>query len=144
MSSSTRRICWKIAALETLRLLLNFEQAGRPTLTLLLVGQMGLVSAVGRLPSLEERIAVKTLVRTFTAEETAGYVRHRLKAAGAAREIFTPRCARSAALPGPRHAAADQPTGRSCPLVGFADRLPRLAAQQIESVSEELVAIAAD
>src|SRR5262249_18358319 len=53
-------------ALETLRLLLNFEHGGRPALTLVLVGQMSLVSAVVRLPSLDERIAVKSLVRSFT------------------------------------------------------------------------------
>ena len=46
-------------ALETLRLLLNFENAGRPALGLLLVGQTSLLSAVGRLPSLDERVAVK-------------------------------------------------------------------------------------
>src|SRR6185369_9963504 len=38
-------------ALETLRLLLNFEHAGQPALTLILIGQMSLVSAVGRLTS---------------------------------------------------------------------------------------------
>jgi general secretion pathway protein A len=131
-------------ALETLRLMLNFEHAGRPALTLLLVGQMGLVSAVGRLSSLEERIAVKTLVRTFTPEETAGYVQHRLRAAGAMREIFT-----ADALEAMHYLAHGTPRqinrlGDLALLVGFADRLPRLAAQQIESVSEELVTIAAE
>jgi general secretion pathway protein A len=131
-------------ALETLRLLLNFEHAGRPTLTLLLVGQMGLISAVGRLPSLEERIAVKTLVRTFTPEETSGYVQHRLTASGATREIFTPD-----ALEALHHLGHGTPRqinrlGDLALLVGFADRLPRLAAEQIESVSEELVTITAE
>jgi type II secretory pathway predicted ATPase ExeA len=130
--------------LETLRLLLNFEHAGQPTLTLLLVGQMGIVSAAGRLPSLEERVAVKTLVRTLTAEETTGYVAHRLKAAGATREIFTPDAIE--AIHYLAHGAPRQINrlGDLALLVGFADRLPRIAAQQIESVSEELVAIAAD
>jgi general secretion pathway protein A len=129
-------------ALETLRLLLNFEHEGRPTLTLLLVGQMGLVSSVGRLPSLEERIAVKTLVRSFTADETAGYVQHRLRAAGASREIFTPDALE--ALHYLSHGTPRQINrlGDLALLVGFADRLPRLAAAQIEAVSEELVTIA--
>src|SRR3954470_12695979 len=69
-------------ALETLRLLLNFEFEGSPALTLVIVGQMGLISAVGPMPSLEERLAVKTLVRSFTAGETGEYVAHRLRAAG--------------------------------------------------------------
>ena len=131
-------------ALETLRLLLNFEADGQPTLTLLLVGQMGLVSAVGRLPSLEERISVKTLLRSFTAEETARYVRHRLEAAGATRDIFTPD-----ALEALHYLAHGTPRqinrlGDLALFVGFADRLPQLTAQQIEAVSEELVAIAAE
>ncbi|MCI0491670.1 MAG: AAA family ATPase [Planctomycetes bacterium] len=131
-------------ALETLRLLLNFEAAGQPMLTLLLVGQMGLVSAVGRLPSLEERISVKTLVRTFTAEETAAYVRHRLDAAGATRDLFTPDAVE--ALHYLSHGTPRQINrlGDLALLVGFADRLPHLSAQQIESVSEELIAIAAE
>ena len=74
-------------ALETLRLLLNFESAGAPMLTLVLIGQMNLVSAVSRLPALEERIAVKALLRSFTLSESAEYVRHRLTAAGTSREI---------------------------------------------------------
>jgi general secretion pathway protein A len=130
-------------ALETLRLLLNFEHQGHPAMTLLLVGQMGLVSAIGRLPSLEERIAVKTLVRCFTAEETASYVGHRLKACGASREIFTPDALE--ALHYLSHGTARQINRLAdlALLVGFADRLSRLAAEQIEAVSEELVTIAA-
>jgi type II secretory pathway predicted ATPase ExeA len=129
-------------ALETLRLLLNFEANGQHTLTLILVGQMNLVSAIGRLPSLEERISVKTLLRTLTAEETTGYVRQRLEAAGATREIFTPD-----ALEAIHYLAHGTPRqinrlGDLALVVGFADRLPQLTAQQVESVSEELVSIA--
>ena len=131
-------------ALETLRLLLNFEVVGQPTLTLLLVGQMSLISAVGRLPSLEERVAVKSLVRSFTVEETAHYVRHRLQVAGAAREIFTPDALEALHYLGHGTARQINRLGDLALLVGFADRLPRLAAEQIEAVSEELVAIAAD
>ncbi|MEX2307124.1 MAG: AAA family ATPase [Pirellulales bacterium] len=131
-------------ALETLRLLLNFELAGQPTLTLLLVGQMSLVSAVGRLSSLEERVAVKTLVRSFTAEETAHYVRHRLQAAGAAREIFTADALEALHYLGHGTARQINRLGDLALLVGFADRLPRLTAEQIEAVSEELVAIVAE
>jgi type II secretory pathway predicted ATPase ExeA len=131
-------------ALETLRLLLNFETDGQPTLTLLLVGQMNLISAVGRLPSLEERISAKALLRTLTAEETARYVRHRFEAAGATRDIFT-----ADALEAIHYLAHGTPRqinrlGDLALVVGFADRLSQLTAQQIEAVSEELVAIAAE
>jgi general secretion pathway protein A len=129
-------------ALETLRLLLNFEYSGQPVLTLVLIGQMGLVSAVGRLPGLEERIAVKALLRTLTPDETARYVRHRLEAAGATREIFRPDAIE--ALHYLSHGSPRQ-INRLADLalvVGFADRLPELTAHQIEAVSEELVALA--
>ena len=131
-------------ALETLRLLLNFEVAGQPTLTLLLVGQMGLVSAVGRLPSLEERVAVKTLVRTFTVEETSAYVRHRLLAAGSTREIFTPDAVEALHYLGHGTARQINRLGDLALVVGFADRLPQLTAEQVEAVSEELVSLAVD
>jgi general secretion pathway protein A len=128
-------------ALETLRLLLNFEVDAQPTFTLLLVGQMGLVSAVGRLPSLEERVAVKALLRAFSEEETAAYVRHRLDASGAVREIFTPDALE--ALHYITHGTARQINrlGDLALLVGYADRLPQLTAHQVEAVSEELVTL---
>jgi len=131
-------------ALETLRLLLNFEVEGRPALTLLLVGQMNLVPAADRLPSLEERISVKTLLRAFSAEETAAYVRHRMTAAGATRDIFMPDALE--ALHYLTHGTPRQINrlGDLALLVGFADRLPQLTAEQIEAVSEELITIAAD
>src|SRR5262249_5175818 len=117
------------------------EHNGRPTLTLLLVGEMNLISAASRLPSLEERLSVKAMLRALTAAETAAYVRHRLQAAGANREIFTADATEalhylSHGLPRQINRLADLAL-----LVGFADRLQRIAADQIEAVSEELVAI---
>jgi general secretion pathway protein A len=131
-------------ALETLRLLLNFQSGGRPALGLLLVGQMNLLSAVGRLPSLDERVAVKAMLRAFTPEETGGYVNHRLNTAGAKRELFTPDAIE--AIHYLSHGLARQINRLAdlALLVGFADRLPRLGAPQIEAVSEELVAIGSE
>ncbi len=131
-------------ALETLRLLLNFEVAGQPALTLLLIGQMNLVSAVGRLPSLEERIAVKALVRSFTVDETAQYIQHRLRAAGAIREIFSADALEALHYLGHGTARQINRLGDLALLVGYADSLPRLTAQEIEAVSEELVTIVAE
>ncbi|HEX5472933.1 MAG TPA: AAA family ATPase [Lacipirellulaceae bacterium] len=131
-------------ALETLRLLLNFEFAGQPSLTLILMGQMSLISAVGRLPSLEVRIGVKSLVRSFTAEETAEYVRHRLRAAGATRDVFTPDALEALHYLGHGIARQINRLGDLALVVGFADSLPRITAHEIEAVSEELVTIAVD
>jgi general secretion pathway protein A len=131
-------------ALETLRLLLNFEVAGNPLLTLVLIGQMNLVSAVGRLPALEERIAVKALLRSFTLGETTDYVRHRLTAAGATREIFTPDALEALHYLGHGVARQINRLGDLALLVGYADELPRLTGKQIEAVSEELITIATE
>jgi general secretion pathway protein A len=128
-------------ALETLRLLLNFEIDARPTMSLLLVGQMGLVSAAGRLRSLADRVAVSTLLRAFTPEETAAYVEHRLRRAGASREIFTPAAVEALHYFGHGIPRQINRLGDLALLVGFADRLGLLDAPQIEAVSEELVAV---
>jgi type II secretory pathway predicted ATPase ExeA len=131
-------------ALETLRLMLNFEAAGRPLLTLILIGQMGLVSSVARLPSLDERVAVKALLRAFTPQETEAYVRRRLEAAGASREIFTQDAIEALHYLGHGIARQINRLGDLALLVGFADRLPQITAHQIEAVSEELVTLSVD
>jgi general secretion pathway protein A len=128
-------------ALETLRLLLNFEYEGRPALTLALVGQMSLISAVGRLSSLEERLAVKSLIRSFTADETGDYVRHRLRVAGATRDIFTADAIEALHYHGHGTARQINRLADLALLVGYADSRPQLTAQEIEAVSEELVTI---
>lgn len=130
-------------ALETLRLVTNFRAGGKPAFSLLLVGQMGLLSAVARKPTLDERLDVKTLLRGFTADETAAYVRHRLAAAGATRELFSEDALRQAyALTGGYARRID----RLCDLalvVGFADQRPEVGPAELESVHRELVSVGA-
>ena len=129
-------------ALETMRLLLNFETDAQPNLTLLLVGQTSLLPAIDRMGGLEERLGVKTLLRAFTAEETAAYVNHRLRAAGSTDTIFQSETvdvihALSHGIP--------RRINRLCDLallVGFAEERTTISPDQIESVSEELVAVA--
>lgn len=128
-------------ALETLRLITNFRAGGQAAFTLLLVGQMGLLSAVSRKPTLDERLGVKTLLRGFTAEETAAYIRHRLAAAGASRELFTtPALQQAHALSGGYARRIDR-LGDLALVVGFANRRPEIGPDELESVHRELVAI---
>ena len=75
---------------ETLRLLLNFEHQGKSGMSLLLVGQPTMLPVLDRRNGLEERLAVKILLRPFTTDETLGYISHRLTAAGAEKPIFQP------------------------------------------------------
>ncbi len=122
-------------ALETIRLLLNLNTDGPPALTVLLVGQTSLLTAIDRQQGLEERLSVKCLLRPFTIEETASYVTHRLSAAGAQQEIFTPD-----ALSRLFQLTAGNPRriNRLCDLVlliGYAEERTIIGADQVEAVS---------
>lgn len=128
--------------LETLRLLLNFAPGGQPALTLLMVGQPGVLPALQRTPQLEERLGVKCLIRPFNEMETAAYVEHRLRQAGAATTIFEP--AALPALHALTHGIARR-INRLCDLallIGFAEERRTIAAAQLEAVSDELVTVA--
>jgi general secretion pathway protein A len=124
-------------AMETVRLLLNFE----PAWTILLVAQPSLLPALDRMPELEERIGVKCLLRQFTPDETIGYVRHRMAAVGSddVHAVFDPDALeRVHSMSGgiPRR------INRICDLallIGFAEELDRITAEHIEAVAEELL-----
>ncbi|MBI1247691.1 AAA family ATPase [bacterium] len=128
-------------SLETLRLLTNFETDGKLDLTLVLVGQTPIIPAVERFASLESRIGVKSLMRSFTPDETAAYVTHRLRVAGSSGEIFTP-----GALERLFQITRGNPReiNRLCDLallIGYAEEIGQIDADQIESIHEELVTV---
>ncbi|WP_425617218.1 ExeA family protein [Anatilimnocola sp. NA78] len=130
--------------LETVRLLLNLQYAGRPLATLLLIGQTGLLVSIERTPNLEERFAVKCLLRRLTLTETMAYVQHRLQAAGVERQIFS-----DAALEAVHQHSLGVPrrVNRLCDLallVGFAEEATSIDAAQIEAISEELLTSSAE
>lgn len=132
-----------IQTFEALRLLLNFESAAGPHATLILVGQTGLLPALERMPQLDERMAVKCLLKPLELEETMAYVQHRLAVAGAERTIFEP-----AATEAMHYLAGGAPRqiNRLCDLallVGFAEELTTLGVEQIEAVSRDLAPVAA-
>lgn len=128
--------------LETVRLLLNIEHDAVSALTVLLVSQPALLPILDRMPELEERLAVKCLLRRLSPEETYGYVQHRLQAAGCRREIFD-----DGALETVHRLSLGIPRriNRLCDLallIGFAEERSRIDSQQIEAVADELVAVA--
>ena len=129
--------------LETLRLLLNLQAIEQPVFTLVLCGQMPLLSAMHRNRSLDERLDIKVLLKSLGEEETTAYVQHRLLAAGATREIFTEEALQLAhQLSG----GIPRQINRLCDLsllVGFAAREHSIDAAQVQSVSDELVTISA-
>lgn len=74
---------------EELRLLLNFQLNDRFLLTLVLLGQPELQDRLQGIPQLAQRIAVRSHLMPLNEEETAAYVKFRLKVAGCLEEKFT-------------------------------------------------------
>jgi general secretion pathway protein A len=129
---------------QALRLLLNFQQPGASRFSLIFSGQNELFNTIRRLGQLEERLAVKCLLRPLSLDETIGYVSCRLEAAGAQRPIFDP------AAMQPLHELSGgipRRINRLCDLallVGFADESATIAPEQVEAVAEELTAVMPD
>jgi general secretion pathway protein A len=134
-------LLWETGLLETLRLVLNLGGDADPQFTLLLVGQPRLFACLERIPDFDERMAVKSLIRGLSADETASYISHRLKAAGARRDIFD-----ATALDEVYTLSQGVPRAinRLCDLallIGYAQSAEVIRAEDIAAVSEELVAV---
>ena len=78
------------AVLEQVRLLTNLETAKQKLLQIILIGQPELRELLARtdLRQLAQRITGRYHLEPLTMEETARYVEHRLKIAGALGEVF--------------------------------------------------------
>jgi type II secretory pathway predicted ATPase ExeA len=129
--------------LEPLRLLLNLGPIGATPFTLLLVGQPTLGPMIQRHGALDERIDIKVLLPTLSADETAEYIAHRLEAAGATREIFAADALRTAhQLTG----GVPRRINRLCDLallVGFANGQHAIDSQSLHAIHGELVTVPA-
>lgn len=77
--------------LEQVRLLTNLETATRKLLQVILIGQPELRELLARedMRQVAQRITGRLHLDPLSAAETAAYVRHRLRVAGATREIFS-------------------------------------------------------
>src|SRR5689334_13334979 len=78
--------------LEQVRLLTNLETNTRKLLQIILIGQPELRDLLARneLRQLAQRITGRSHLSPLTPAETAAYVRHRLRVAGATSDIFSP------------------------------------------------------
>jgi general secretion pathway protein A len=83
--------------LEQVRLLTNLETPTRKLLQIILIGQPELREMLDRadLRQVAQRITGRYHLDPLDRDETAAYVRHRLRVAGARHDIFTPRALRS-------------------------------------------------
>jgi type II secretory pathway predicted ATPase ExeA len=127
-----------VRVLECLQLLLNFQQDPACAFSLLFVGALSLFGRLERIPQLNDRIAVRSVVEPLSHDDTMGYIAHRLHVAGAKREIFDQHAVealheRSGGIPRRINRLADLAL-----VVGYADQLDSIGAGEIEAVAEDI------
>lgn len=76
--------------LEEINLILNLAEGPRPLFSVILVGDSSFRTTLGQCPALKQKVEMGAELRMLTVEETAAYISHRLKIAGAQGEIFMP------------------------------------------------------
>jgi len=123
---------------QSLQLLLNFQQSNQINLTLILAGQPDLIGSLRRLPQLEDRIAIPSILQPLSLDETSRYVAHLLNVSGRIEPIFSDEALKSI------HELSNgfpRRINRLCDLallVGYAEQRHQIDAEQIEGVSLEL------
>jgi general secretion pathway protein A len=132
------------AALQAVELLMNFQDPPQRNFSLILCSDRLLLSRLARMPRFEERLAVRAMLQSLSADEVARYVRFRMEVAGARRPVFDDLAlAEIAELSGgvPRqiNRLADLAL-----LVGYADGRQQVTASDVTNVSQELAAVAVD
>ncbi len=123
---------------QTLHQLMNFQQPGRSNFALILAGQPELIGTLQTTTQIADRMAFHCFLQSLTESESAEYIDHRLKVAGRTRPIFEPSALRvvyelSSGIP--------RRINRLCDfalLVGYANQLQRISADQIEGVHSEI------
>lgn len=130
--------------LQSLQLIMNYQQHPQRKFSLLLVGERGLLAPVQRLSQLDERISIRCMLGPLTKEETAQYVQHRLSVAGGQRTIFSdPALNAIFELSG----GVPRRINRLCDLsllVGYAENLSAITDVEVEAVSDELLTALAE
>jgi len=74
---------------EELRGLLNLEIPGRKLISIVLIGLPELEENIALDAPLQQRVAIKFKLRSLDKAGTINYIKHRLKIAGASKELFT-------------------------------------------------------
>lgn len=126
------------AVLQTLQLLLNYQQQPSINFSVIFVGDRPLVGQVSRWAALDERIPIRAALQPLSRQETAAYVKHRLAIAGRKQTVFD-----EGALTSLFQLSGGVPRriNRLCDLallVGYADQLPIITDQEMEAVGEEI------
>lgn len=127
---------------EAIDWLLNLREPGECEFSLILAGEPHLLARLKGHQALLGRIPIQAVLYPFTAEESADYVAHRMRLAGATREIFD-----AEALARVHELTDGVPLwiNHLCELsllVGYADRTETINVDQVTTVARELPILA--
>jgi len=133
----------ELVTLERIRLLSNFESQSEKLLQIVLAGQPELAAklTLPQLRQLNQRVGLRSMIGPLTSEETAQYIRSRLRIAGAPnRQLFTDRAMRRVA----RYAGGvPRLVNLVCEhslLIGYADQVRRIDHQVVAEAIRSLEA----
>ncbi len=133
----------EISHLNMLRLLLNLRESGVGDFSVILSGRSDLLARIKRIAPLEQRIAVRTALEPFDADDTHCYIQHRLQNAGCVTELFDRKSAQtiwelSQGIPRRINQICDLAL-----LVGYVDELKDITPIEVEAAAEELISVRA-
>ena len=129
---------------QAVQLLLNYQRQSEIHFTVILAGQRLLLSRIARMPQLDNRLAVKSVLQPISREETAAYINGRMETAGCAEPVFDEAAMNelyelSCGIPRKINQACDLAL-----LVGFADGITGLTAKHVSLAAEELTSVMPD
>jgi type II secretory pathway predicted ATPase ExeA len=124
--------------MEELRGFLNLEVPGSKLITFLLFGLPNLENNLALDAPLIQRIAVKCRLTSFNPETVKGYIRHRLKVAGATREIFSDDVLAQIAIESQGIPRLINTIGDNVLLEGYLLKRERIDVQLVKNVARDL------
>jgi len=124
--------------MEELRGFLNLEVPGSKLITFILFGLPKLEETLSLDAPLAQRVAVKCRLTSLRPEVTKAYIRHRLKVAGATREIFSDEVLTQIAVESQGIPRLINTIGDNILLEGYLLKRERIDVQLVKDVAQDL------
>jgi len=124
--------------MEELRGFLNLEVPGSKLITFILFGLPNLETNLALDAPLVQRVAVKCRLTSLTPETTKAYIRHRLKVAGATREIFSDEVLNQIAIESQGIPRLINTIGDNVLLEGYLLKREKIDVQLVKDVARDL------
>lgn len=124
--------------MEELRGFLNLEVPGSKLITFILFGLPKLETTLSLDAPLVQRVAVKCRLTSLKPEATKAYIRHRLKVAGANREIFSDEVLTQIAIESQGIPRLINTIGDNVLLEGFLLKREKIDVQLVKDVAQDL------